>query len=574
MQEASAVSSDQTNEEFGGAQADRPNVVLSRRRRWVVTTGVMLGMFLAALEATVVGTAMPTVIASLGGLDRYSWVFSAYLLAATVTVPVWGRLSDLYGRRPLYLIGVAFFLVGSALSGASLSITQLIIFRGIQGLGAGALIPLSMTINGDIYTLKERAKMQGLFSGVWGLASILGPLAGGFITDHFTWRMVFYINIPFGLAAAIVVGIALVEPKRAEKPVIDYAGALWLTLSVTLLLFALVETGDLAFLATPKMLAVVAGAVVFGLLFVRAERRAVDPIVPFSLFRNRVVAVGSITSFMVGAAMFGALSFIPLFVQGAMGGSATEAGILLTPFLLGWVVMAVVGGRLMLSIGYRPTVLAGLTVLIVSFAFLAMFGRSTPRWELLTDMALMGAGMGLVMFALLITMQNSVGRGQLGIATSLNQFSRSIGQTVGVAVMGTVMTISLSAHLADIQQTSGLPVEEVARVVHNSSELIDPLARAHLKPELLKAMETALAGALHNVFLVGMLFAVIALVSGFWLPRRDLISSEDARQAVQPSTSKPREEIPSSAAECERLLMAEMTVIDSENEPAAVETAD
>ncbi|MEK6301837.1 MAG: MDR family MFS transporter [Acidobacteriota bacterium] len=574
MLEASAEHSPHTSEELRAAAVDSPNVILSRRRRWVVTTGVLLGMFLAALEATVVGTAMPTVIASLGGLDRYSWVFSAYLLGATVTVPVWGRLSDLYGRRTLYLIGVAFFLVGSALSGASMSITQLIVFRGIQGLGAGALIPLSMTINGDIYTLKERAKMQGLFSGVWGLASILGPLAGGFITDHFTWRWVFYINIPFGLAAALVVGIALVEPKREEKPVIDYAGALWLTLSVSLLLFALVETGDLAFLATPKMLAVVACAVVSGYLFVRAERRAVDPVVPFSLFRNRVVAVGSITSFMVGAAMFGALSFIPLFVQGAMGGSATEAGILLTPFLLGWVVMAVVGGRLMLTIGYRPTVLAGLTVLIVSFGFLATFGRGTPRWELLADMALMGSGMGLVMFALLITMQNSVGRGQLGIATSLNQFSRSIGQTVGVAVMGTVMTISLSSHLTDIQQTSGLPAEEVARVIHNSSELIDPIARTHLKPELLKAMETGLADALHNVFLVGTLFAVIALVSGFWLPRRDLISSEDARQAVQPSTMGPREEIPSSAADFERLLMAEMTVMDSENEPAAVETAD
>ena len=574
MQEAPAVSLDQTNQGLAATKSDRPNVVLSRRRRWVVTTGVLLGMFLAALEATVVGTAMPTVIASLGGLDRYSWVFSAYLLGATVTVPVWGRLSDLYGRRTLYLIGVAFFLVGSALSGASMSITQLIVFRGIQGLGAGALIPLSMTINGDIYTLKERAKMQGLFSGVWGLASILGPLAGGFITDHFTWRWVFYINIPFGLAAAAVVGFALVEPKREEKPVVDYAGALWLTLSVTLLLFALVETGDLAFLATSKMVAVVAGAVLFGYLFVRAEGRASDPIVPFSLFRNRVVAVGSITSFMVGAAMFGALSFIPLFVQGAMGGSATEAGVLLTPFLLGWVVMAVVGGRLMLTIGYRPTVLAGLTVLIISFGFLATFGRATPRWQLLTDMALMGSGMGLVMFALLITMQNSVGRGQLGIATSLNQFSRSIGQTVGVAIMGTVMTISLSAHLADIQQTSGLPAEEVSRVIHNSSELIDPIARANLKPELLKAMETALAGALHNVFLVGTLFAVVGLVSGFWLPRRELISSEDARHTVQHSTEKPREEIPSSAAECERLLMAEMTVIDSENEPAAVEGGD
>jgi EmrB/QacA subfamily drug resistance transporter len=525
-----------------------------------VTAGVLLGMFLAALEATVVGTAMPTVIASLGGLDRYSWVFSAYLLAATVTVPVWGRLSDLYGRRTLYLIGVALFLIGSALSGASLSITQLIVFRGIQGLGAGALIPLSLTINGDIYTLKERARMQGLFSGVWGLASILGPLAGGFIADHFTWRWVFYINIPFGLAAAVVVGIALVEPSREEKPVIDYAGAAWLTLSVTLLLFALVETGDLAFLATPLMLAVVAGVVVFGFLFVRAERRAVDPIVPFSLFRNRVVAVGSVTGFMIGASMFGALSFIPLFVQGAMGGTATEAGLLLTPFLLGWVVMAVIGGRLMLKIGYRPTVLAGLTVQVISFAVLAMFGRSTPRWELLADMALMGAGMGLVMFSLLITMQNSVGRSQLGIATSLNQFSRSIGQTVGVAVMGTVMTISLSAHLADIQRTSGLRAEEVAKVVHNSSELIDPISRAHLKPELLKAMQTALAGALHNVFLTGAAFAVLALLSGFWLPAgRIEVETEAAREA---------ENIPRTLAECERLLMAEMTTIDAEHEPA------
>ena len=566
MQEASVEGPAQTHQEPRAIIPDRPHVVLSQRRRWFVTAGVLLGMFLAALEATVVGTAMPTVIASLGGLDRYSWVFSAYLLAATVTVPVWGRLSDLYGRRTLYLIGVALFLIGSALSGASMSITQLIVFRGIQGLGAGALIPLSLTINGDIYTLKERARMQGLFSGVWGLASILGPLAGGFIADHFTWRWVFYINIPFGLAAAVVVGIALVEPGREEKPVIDYAGAAWLTLSVTLLLFALVETGDLAFLTTPLMLAVVAGVVVFGFLFVRAERRAVDPIVPFSLFRNRVVAVGSVTGFMIGASMFGALSFIPLFVQGAMGGTATEAGVLLTPFLLGWVVMAVVGGRLMLNIGYRPTVLAGLMVQVISFAFLATFSGNTPRWELLADMALMGAGMGLVMFSLLITMQNSVARSQLGIATSLNQFSRSIGQTVGVAVMGTVMTISLSAHLADIQRTSGLRAEEVAKVVHNSSELIDPISRAHLKPELLKAMQTALAGALHNVFLTGAAFAVLALLSGFWLPAgRIEVETEAAREA---------ESIPRTLAECERLLMAEMTTIDPDHEPDAIKASD
>ena len=541
---------------------DQPHVILSKQRRRVVTAGVMLGMFLAALEATVVGTAMPTVIASLGGLDRYSWVFSAYLLTSTVTVPVWGRLSDLYGRRVFYLIGIAFFLVGSALSGASQSITQLIVFRAIQGFGAGALIPLSMTINGDIYTLRERTRMQGLFSGVWGLASILGPLAGGFITDHISWRWVFYINIPFGLAAAVVVGIALVEPRQTEKPVIDYAGATWLTIAITLLLLVLVESGDPSIWANPLTLAAVAGIVFFSGLFVWTERRAPEPIVPFSLFRNRIIAVGSITAFMVGAAMFGALSFIPLFVQGTLGGTATEAGALLTPFLLGWVVMSVVGGRLMFRIGYRPTILAGLIVLTGSFAVLTTFGKNTSRAWLIGDVLAMGIGMGLVMFALLITVQNSVSRGQLGIATSLNQFSRSIGQTVGVAIMGTVMTLSLAAHIAEIQRESGLPEADVARTVHNPSALIDPIARAGQKPELIQAMSGALAGALHNVFLTGVAFAVLALVSGFFLPAGQIkIETEAADKA---------EKIPRSPAECEQMLMAEMTTIDPEHEPAMI----
>jgi EmrB/QacA subfamily drug resistance transporter len=542
---------------------DKPHVILSKRRRRVVTGGVMLGMFLAALEATVVGTAMPTVIASLGGLDRYSWVFSAYLLTSTVTVPVWGRLSDLYGRRVFYLIGVAFFLVGSALSGASQSITQLIVFRAIQGLGAGALIPLSMTINGDIYTLRERARMQGLFSGVWGLASILGPLAGGFITDHISWRWVFYINIPFGLAAAVVVGIALVEPRQTEKPVIDYAGATWLTIAITLLLLVLVESGDPSIWANPLTLAAVAGIVFFSGLFVWTERRAPEPIVPFSLFRNRIIAVGSITAFMLGAGMFGALSFIPLFVQGTLGGSATEAGALLTPFLLGWVVMSVVGGRLMFRIGYRPTIIAGLIVLTGSFAVLTTFGKNTSRPWLIGDVLAMGIGMGLVMFALLITVQNSVNRGQLGIATSLNQFSRSIGQTVGVAIMGTVMTLSLAAHIAEIQRESGLPEADVARTVHNPSALIDPIARASQKPELIRAMSGALAGALHNVFITGVAFAVLALVSGFFLPAGQIKTETEAANIA--------EKIPRSPAECERMLMAEMTTIDAEHEPAMVE---
>jgi fucose permease len=309
------------------------------------------------------------------------------------------------------------------------------------------------------------------------------------------------------------------------------------------------------------MLASIAGVVAFAILFIRTERRAREPIVPFSLFKNPIMTVGSITAFFVGAAMFGALSFIPLFVQGVLGGTATEAGVLLTPFLLGWVVMSVVGGRLMFLVGYRPTILAGLGVLLVSFIIITRINQTTPRWWLVADVGAMGVGMGLVMFALLITVQNSVARNQLGIATSLNQFSRSVGQTVGVAVMGTVMTLSLAAHVSEIQSESGLPEEEVARIVRNPSELVDPIARARQKPELISAMSGALSGALHNVFMAGAAFAALAFLSGLWLPSGPL----------KPSAESEKEMIPSSPAECERLLMAEMTTIDPDNEPAAVE---
>jgi EmrB/QacA subfamily drug resistance transporter len=523
----------------------------------VVTTGVMLGLFIAALEATVVGTAMPTVIASLGGLDHYSWVFSAYLVTATVSIPIWGRLSDLYGRRPLYLIGVALFLAGSALSGASTSITQLILFRALQGLGAGALVPLSLTINGDIYTLRERTQVQGLFSGVWGLSSIVGPLAGGLITDQLSWRWVFYINIPFGLAAALIVGAALKEPKREERPVIDYAGATSLAIAITLLLVVLVEAGNPAMRKGPLMVAAIVGMLGFGAWFVRAERRAREPILPFSLFRNRLLLVASIINFLIGTAMFGALTFIPLFVQGALGGTATEAGSVLTPFLLGWVTLSVIGGRVMLRVGYRPTTIVGLILVSAAFAVLATFGQGTPRAWLLGDVALMGSGIGLVALILLITSQNSVSRQELGIATSLNQFFRLIGGAVGVAALGTVLTLGLSAQLSDIQQSSGLPREQVASIVQNPSALVEPGARASLPPALLVALKTGLAHALHNVFILGALFAALALAAGFWLP---------AHWAKQEPTEDAKAY---SAKECERLLMADMTAIDPKNEPVA-----
>jgi MFS family permease len=318
---------------------------------------------------------------------------------------------------------------------------------------------------------------------------------------------------------------------------------------------------------SPWMILAIIGVFVFGVLFLRTEKKAVEPIIPLSIFRNRIVAYGSLTGFLVGTAMFGALTFIPLFVQGTLGGSATEAGAILTPLLLGWVILAIIGGRLMLRIGYRPTILLGLVFVFASFVILSRITQFTPRWVLLADIGLMGSGMGLVMLTLVLATQNSVERNQLGIATSLTQFSRSIGGAVGVAVMGTMLTMGLASQQAEIQRASGLPEAEVAEIVHNPSPLIEPVSRANLPPALLHAMEGALAQALHKVFMVGAVFAAFALIAGFLLPASASNSSseEELEKSLHPTKAQ------STVAECEKLLMAEMTTIDPEHEPKIID---
>jgi EmrB/QacA subfamily drug resistance transporter len=429
-----------------------PPLPLPPKQRMAVTAGVMMGMFLAALEATVVGTAMPTVIASLGGLQHYSWVFSAYLLTSTVTVPVWGKLSDLYGRRRLFQIGIAVFLVGSVFSGMSTSMFQLIAFRSIQGLGAGALVPLAMTIIGDIYTLQERTRMQAYFSGVWGFASIIGPIIGGFLTDQLSWRWVFFINVPFGLLSALFIGGSLNEPKTHQNPVIDYAGAATLMAAVVLLMLALVQSGTMAALLSLRNLLLLFGSAILSILFVRIERSTPEPVLPFGLFRNRVVTISVLGGFLIGVAMFGAISFIPLYAQGTRGETATQAGSLLTPLMLSWVILSVVGGRLLLKVGYRITVIAGCALLTIAFALLSTFDSQTSRILLYVDLVLIGAGLGLTMLTLLIAVQQAVPRQVLGTATSLNQFARSIGGAVGVAIMGAFLSAGLATNLQTAAQ--------------------------------------------------------------------------------------------------------------------------
>lgn len=533
-----------------------PLLEMSNRRRWAVVAGVMTGMAIAALEATVVGTAMPTVIASLGGINHYSWVFTAYIVTSTVTVPVWGKLSDLYGRRLLYQVGIGVFLLGTLLSGFSNSMEQLIIFRAFQGLGAGALIPLGMTIIGDTFTLKERAKMQAYFSGVWGLSSVVGPVIGGFITDQISWRWVFFINLPIGVIAALIIGFALKEPKKKEKPTVDYAGAALLMLAISLLMLAMVEGGTsmASLLSKENLLLFASGGLLLG-VFGWVEKCAVDPIIPYRLFQNRTVAVSVGAGFLGGIAMFGVISFIPLFAQGALGMTATKAGSLLTPLMLSWVTMSVVGGRLLLRIGYRTITIVGFVVLTVGFVLLAMFGRGMPQYRLYLDLILIGAGLGLTMLTLLIAVQQAVDRNQLGIATSLNQFSRAIGGAFGVAIMGAVLTAGLATHLqkAAVGENSVLTVEQAAAFASNPNALIEPHARASLPVETLSVLQEAMASAIRPVFWVGAAVCVLAIFVTFMLPVR-------RQEAAEHEAS----------GDCgETMLMAEQTTINARNQPAA-----
>ena len=430
--------------------------------------------------------------------------------------------------------------------------TQLIIFRALQGLGAGALVPLGMTIIGDIFTLEERAKMQAYFSGVWGVSSVIGPVVGGFITDQISWRWVFYINVPIGIVAAFIIGFALKEPKLTEKPKIDYAGAGILMLAISLLMLALVEGGaSLEILLTPINIGLILSAVVLLLIFFWIEKRASDPIIPFNLFKNRTVAVSIGAGFLAGVAMFGAISFVPLFAQAALGLTATEAGSLLTPLMLSWVMMSIIGGRVLLKTGFRPITIAGFITMTVGFVFLSMFERETPRFWLYFDLVLIGAGLGMTMLTLLIAVQEAVERTKLGVATSLNQFSRAIGGAFGVAVMGAFLTTALAAQLNTFaDQRKREPDGGTSRAIRIESECADRSAGT-IKNRAGNSGRFAGSDGKFD--------------SDRFSGRRSSFGFGFARRAVSARS------IANLIAEGEKMLMAEQTAIDEENQPIAVQ---
>lgn len=477
---------------------------MSQKRIVLVTVGIMLSMFLASMESTVVATAMPTIVGQLGGLEHYAWVFSAYMLASTTTVPLYGKLSDLYGRRKLYVVAMALFLTGSILCGQANTMTQLILARGLQGLGAGGIMPLAFILIGEMFSLEQRAKMQGLFSGVWGVSSILGPLLGGFLVDKLSWHWVFYVNIPPGLLAAALVAFAWRDQAQSHaRPAVDYAGAALLSASVVALLLGLVETGT----STSGVL--IAASMVLFILLLWVESRATDPILPIPLFRDRLFATSITHGALSGWAMFGSISFIPLFVQSVLGTSATEAGITISPMLLGWVTASIIGTRILLKVGYRRLAITGTSLLVVGAFLMSRVDADTSRAMLMVFVSLMGIGMGFSIPPFLIAVQTTVARRQLGTATSTMQFSRSIGGTLGVSVMGA----ALSARLASNLTASGLDPELVSR-------LLDPLPG--VETVVNQGARIALADAISLVFLIAFVAAGLALASTFFSPRTKL----------------------------------------------------
>jgi len=473
------------------------------RSRKLVTAALALAMFLAALEATAVGTAMPTVVAELGGVSRYSWVFSAYLLASTTTVPMFGKLADLFGRLRIITISVILFLLGAALCGTAQTFPQLILFRVIQGIGAGGVIPVAITIVGDIYNLEERGRIQGVFSGVWAISSLVGPAAGGLITDFLSWRWVFYLNLPFGVASIVMLHLFLREEEHRSSRKLDFLGTLSLTASIGLLLLALLEGTELWGWGDPRTLGMMSLSVAGLLFFLWQEKRAPDPMLPLELFQNRVIAVASAGGFLMGTVLFCAAAFVPMFTQGVLGGTAIDAGMTLAPMSIGWPIASTTSGWFLAKRGYRPFILSGAVLGILGCLLLALAEPSSGRGPVMLAMFFLGLGLGFLSTPYLLAVQNAVPRHQRGVATSSVQFFRSIGGAIAVAALGTVLNAHLASTLA-----SGV----------DPNVALDPDLRAGVPPEILGNLVDSLDRGLGTIYLAMTGLALVGLAVGLFFP--------------------------------------------------------
>ena len=479
-------------------------MTITRRRQVLGTILVMTGTFVSAIDLSVVGTAMPTVIGELGGIDRYAWVFSAYILMSTVATPLFGRLADMFGRKRIYFGALVTFIAFSMLCGTAQTLDQLIVYRALQGFAAGALLPTGFTIIGDLYSRESRAKVSGLTSSVWVGAAIIGPAVGGFLTQALSWRWVFYVNLPVGLIALALLVFGYRDTGEHHRQPIDWRGAITFAAAATSLMLGLNGVVPLALLPA---------SILLGVLFVRIESRTEAPIIDLDLVRDPLIGAALAMTAAAGVIQFGASTFVPPFVQGAQGGQPAEAGAALGAMSVGWSGGSTLIGWVLIRAGIRRVVIVGSMVLVAGALGFLFFQPSTPIIAVAVAAFLIGVGMGWTSSPILVTVQTSVGYRQRGAATSLVQFARTLGGTVGLAALGSIFTATLGGHAAQ------------------ASALLDPIARRDLDQAAIESVRGGLTASLHAVFLLIVVVALLGTVLARRLPRE---MPSDAERKVQP----------------------------------------
>jgi EmrB/QacA subfamily drug resistance transporter len=479
--------------------ADRPD----HRRRRLVLAACLMATFMAAVESSIIATAIPTLVGDLGGFSLFSWVFTIYLLTQAVSIPAYGRMADLYGRKRVFYAGAGLFLVGSTLCGFAWAMIPLICFRALQGFGAGAVQPIAATILGDIYTPTERAQVQGLVSSVFGVSAVVGPSMGAFLIQHWSWPVVFWVNLPIGLAAIVMIAVFLEENVQPRQHQIDWLGSLLLLVAVSALMLALVQGGTLG---RPALIGVSAIGVVTLVVLYLHERSIVEPMLPLELWRNRVILVGSLGAGTSGAVMIGVAAFLPTYVQGAMGRSALAGGLVLGAMSVSWALASIAGGRIMVRTSYRLVASLGGVGLTAGCAILLLLTPADgPVWAAFGSL-IIGIGMGFCSTVFIVSVQASVPWRQRGAATSSSMFMRFIGQSIGVSGCGAVLNASL-LHLDP-------------GAVHEVDKLLEPASRAALGPAEVTHLTGVMAQSLHNAYLLAGSFAVVTLLIALQLPAR------------------------------------------------------
>ncbi|MGZ4436137.1 MAG: DHA2 family efflux MFS transporter permease subunit [Nocardioides sp.] len=495
---------------------------LSHKQILVVMAGLMVGMFLSALDQSIVGTALPRITSELGGLDKLSWVVTAYMLCATASTPLWGKISDLYGRRLLFQIAIVTFLVGSLLAGFSQNIEELIAFRAIQGLGGGGLMALAMATIGDVIPPNERGRYQGYFAAVFGVSSVLGPVLGGWFADGPGWQWIFFMNVPLGIVALVITSLALKIPHVRRDHSIDYLGAAVVVASVcSFLLYTAWAGPDLGW-TSGTGLALLVGGFVLAVLFVLVERRAQEPIIPMRLFGNSIFSVANIFGFLIGIAMFGSMIFIPVYLQVVDGMSPTKSGLAMLPMVVGIFTSSITAGRRMSRNGrYKMYPIAGALIVTAALGLLSTLDAASPYWFAGLSMFVMGLGLGLTMQVLIVVVQNSVDRKDMGVATSSVAFFRQMGGSFGTALFGAILSSRLAVHMADA--FAGAPAGAApaggggVQGLSNNVEKIKALP-----PQIHDLVTGAFSNALHDTFLSAVPLTLVALVVALFLKEKPL----------------------------------------------------